>query len=129
MQSATAIGPLTKVTLSLAVFDDLQGGRPPQAHTQFEFIYGIGTDGLTTFEKELHGLLPGAGMTIRVESDSISAYFEHLRGPILEAVKTHPPFNLALEVLSATPATDHELVKALAQKDTNGCGCECGCGC
>lgn len=129
MQNATAIGPLTKVSLTLAASDDAPGHRPPPANIQFEFVYGIGTEGLCTFEKELHGVLAGTRMKIRVETKEMQSYFEHLRCPLLDALKIQPPLNLAIEVLSVRPATDRELVHALANKDSSGCDCDCGCGC
>jgi hypothetical protein len=129
MQNATAISPLTKVTLTLTACADDSSTGPPQAKTQFEFVYGIGTGGLSAFEKELHGLFIGDRMTIRATADEMQSYFEHLRCPILEAVKLQPPFDLTIEVQSATPATNRELVHALANIDVNGCDCDCGCGC
>ncbi len=127
MQNATAIGPLTKVSLAFAVSDDVPGDSPPAGDIQFEFVYGIGTEGLSTFEKELHGLLAGARLQIRVETKEMQSYFEHLRCPLLEAVKIQPPLNLAIKVLSVRPATDRELVHALANRDSGGCDCGCGC--
>lgn len=127
MQNATAIGPLTNVSLALAASVDAPGHRPPPVNIQFEFVYGIGTEGLSAFEKELHGLLAGARMKIRVETDEMQSYFEHLRCPLLEALKIQPPLDLAIKVLSVRPATDRELVHALANRD--GGGCDCGCGC
>ena len=129
MQNSTAIGPLTKVSLTLAACRDDPGDKPPAANIQFEFVYGIGTGGLSAFEKALYGLLAGARMKIRVETKEMQSYFEHLRCPLSEAVKIRPPLNLAIEVLSVRPATDRELVHALANRDSGGCDCGCGCAC
>ena len=121
MQNETGIGPLTKVSLIVTPSFDGSGDRPTEANIGFEFIYGIGTDGLCTFEKVLNGLSAGARIKIRVEANEMQSYFEHLQCPLLEALKTRPPFNLAIEILSVTPATDRELVHALANKDGSGC--------
>ena len=129
MHNSTAIGPLTKVSLALAASEYDPGNRQPAAKIQFEFIYGIGTEGLSAFEKELHGLLPGARMKTRIEIKEMESFFEHLRCRLSEAVKIQPPFNLAIEVLSVRPATDRELVHALANRDSGGCDCGCGCAC
>jgi hypothetical protein len=129
MQNIIAIGPLTKVRLNLTARADDSSGGPLQANAQLEFIYGIGTDGLSAFEKKLHGLLAGARMTIRAEADGMQFYFEHLRCPLIEALQLHPPFDLAIEVLSVTNATNRELVHALANRDGSGCDCNCGCDC
>jgi len=129
MQNATAISPLTKVTLTLTACPDNSSIGPSPAKTQFEFVYGIGTEGLSAFEKELHGLFIGDRMTIRAVADEMQSYFEHLRCPLLEAVKLQPPFDLTIEVQSVTLATNRELVHALANRDVSGCDCDCGCGC
>ena len=129
MQNATAISPLTKVTLTLTARADDSSMGQPQVKTQFEFVYGIGAEGLSAFEKELHGLFIGDRVTIRTTADEMQSYFEHLRCPLLEAVKLQPPFDLTIEVQSATPATNRELVHALANRDVGGCDCDCGCGC
>ncbi len=129
MQNATAIGPLTKVTLILAASADDSSEAPPQENIQFEFVYGIGTAGLSAFEMELQGLSAGARIKVRTQTNLVQSYFEHLRCPLLEAVKIQPPFDLSIEVLSVRPATHRELVHALANIDGSECNCDCGCGC
>lgn len=130
MASAPTIGPLTKVTLLLKVStaDKNPSGAPSEVG--FDFLYGIGSAGLSDFEIELHGHAPGDQLNIPVNPDHIRTYFEHLFCPLMEALKTHPPFDLHIEVQSVQAATDRELVTALANKGGSAeGGCDCGCGC
>jgi hypothetical protein len=129
MQNGIAIGPMTKVSLIISAFAVHSTDGAPQANIQFEFVYGIGKEGLSAFEKELHGLSVGTRLKIRPAVDEMKSYFEHLRCPLLEAVKIQPPFDLTIDVQSVTPVTNRELVHALANRDVGGCGCDCGCGC
>ena len=53
MTESNTVGPLTKVALALNVITDKTEHRPVRPDTHFEFIYGIGTQGITSFEKDL----------------------------------------------------------------------------
>ena len=129
MPIAAAIGPLTKVALKLTVSGERGQERPTAAIIRFEFVFGIGTQGLSAFEMDLSGLSEGARKKIQIEAHETQLYFEHLRCPLLEALRSIPPFDLEIEVLSVTPVTDRELVYALANKEGSGCDCDCDCGC
>lgn len=129
MQNGTVISPLTKISLAVSAHSLEQDDRQVRSGAVFDFVYGIGTEGLSGFETKLHGLAPGARLNIRIMADEAPSYFEHLRCPLLDALKIQPPFDLNIEVRSVAPATNRELVHALANKDTGGCGCDCGCGC
>ncbi len=128
MQNATPIGPLTKISLSIDVLTIEPDSQPIRTGALFEFVYGIGTQGLSAFEKKLHGLEPGSRTKIRIANIDVQSYFEHLRGPLLDTLKIYPPFDMNIEVRSVSPTTDRELVHALADKNVDGCACNCGCG-
>lgn len=130
MEDAPSIAPLTKVSVKLNANPIANGAPLPASEIHFSFIYGIGTEGLTAFEKALHGRTPGERFTIGVPSMQIHNYFEHLLNPLMEAIHIDPPFELEIEVLNVAPVSDRELVHALARKsEGSGCGCDCGCGC
>jgi hypothetical protein len=128
MEDAPSIAPLTKVSVKLKATPIANETRLPASEINFSFIYGIGTEGLTAFEKALHGMAPGEGFTISVPFMQMHNYFEHLQNPLMEAVPTDPPFELEIEVLNVAPVSDRELVHALASK-SEGSGCDCGCDC
>ena len=129
MQDSITIKPLTKVSLLLGTFWDDQNEPQSPANIKFDFIYGIGTEGLTAFEKDIHGMAIGHQIDIRVSPGQMQSYFEHLTPPLIEAVDIRPPFVLRVEIQSLAPATDRELIHALANKNAGwGGGCDCGCG-
>jgi hypothetical protein len=115
---------MCKVSLSLIPVHD----TGPAGATPFEFIYGIGTEGISAFEQALFGKTVGDTLSLRVEGNSMSTYFERLLCPLIDALGTNPPFTLNVEIRSVSPVSDRELVRALAQI-TDGCSGDCGCGC
>ena len=130
MVDAPCIAPLTNVSVKIAANPVANEARMPAPEIHFSFIYGIGTEGLTAFEKALHGMTPGERVAIGVPSMQMQNYFEHLLNPLMEAVHADPPFELEIEVVNVAPVSDRELVHALARKsEGSGCGCDCGCGC
>lgn len=128
----TTVGPLTKVTLELiATTSDSDAGQKC-SKSPFTFYFGIGLDGLNDFEMKLYGLSVDQQMTMQFEAGQIKAFFGHLFCPITRALNIQPPFGLTIRVTSVTPATDRELVRALANKDgqvESSCDCGCSCGC
>lgn len=130
MEDAPSITPLTKVSVKIAATPITNEVRLPASEIHFSFIYGIGTEGLTAFEKALHGMAVGERLAIGVPSMQMHNYFEHLLNPLMEAIHADPPFELEIEVLNIAPVSDRELVHALARKsEGSGCECDCGCGC
>ena len=130
MTEPQSISPLTKVTLELAVTVDSPTGPQPVPVTDFSFVFGLGTQGLSPFEMELSGKQPGDRMHMQVGAAQAVEVFEHLLGPVLKALDTEPPLDFDLEVKAVSGVSDRELVKALAQKGgESGCGCGCdNCG-
>ncbi len=126
MTEPQSISPLTKVSLELSVSVDPPTGQHPEPTTDFSFVFGIGTQGLSPFEMELLGKQPGDHMRMRVGAGQAAEYFEHLLGPLLKSLDTEPPLDFNLEVQAVSRVSDRELVQALAQKGGEG-GCGCGC--
>ncbi len=125
LNANATIEHLSKVTLAL-----ISPPAPNETKGEFTFIYGIGTQGMTAFEQALHGKQPGDGISRHVDGDNLLAEFEHLAGPLINAVGQPPPFELEIVIRSVVKATDLEVVQALAHKnDAGGCAGGCGCGC
>jgi hypothetical protein len=129
MAASQTIAPLTKVTLELTVSSGKQPENPTESTVDFDFVCGIGTQGLTAFEVDLLGKRPGERLQVHIEAGAMADYFEHLRTPILEALETEPPFDLNLAVRTVSRISPRELVYALARKGGDGGGCGCGCDC
>jgi len=125
-QSIT-IGPMAKIELNLEILTSAQSIaalRPPKC---IRFIYGLGADGLSPFERMLYGKAPGDSIRLRIEKEQAHDLFEHLACALLDAAGSSPPFDLKVNIASVIPATSREVVKAMAQ--LSGCGGDCGCGC
>ncbi len=99
----------------------------------FEFLYGIGSDGLTPFEVVLGGKAPGDALNLAVSADEAPQFFGHFLLPLRQGLGLHPlPGEICLElkVTAVTDAENKELVQALARAAGHGgCGGSCGCGC
>jgi len=128
MEGAPTVGPLTKVSLVLTVSAKDAGSQPSASGIPFDFICGLAIEGLTAFEKDLLGKIPGDRVNIQVEPAQLQAYFEHLLCPLMDAVNIKPPFDFVIDVQSVAPVSERELVHALARKSEMN-ECQCGCGC
>lgn len=99
------------------------------AEADVDLIYGIGSAGVTPFEKMLFEKSVGDTFTITVTTDSGNALFGHHLCTLTQAVHLSPPFQLDVTVSAIENAQSHEVVKAMAQATGCGGGCDCGCGC
>ena len=94
-----------------------------------EFIFGLGTEGLTSFERLLHGKTAGDEIEFNVYKERLRTIFGHLCVD-LSGVEDCQAESLAVRasVLQVTPASNREVVKAMAAQTSCGDGCDCGCG-
>ena len=106
----------------------------PIEHPDFEFIFGIGSGGLTPFEYELADLDAGDNLNLQLRSADTQRFFEHLypsvRGLFLDCSELF----LNVRVTAIGPAEGREIIKAMADMTARsegggGCGGGCGCGC
>ena len=117
--NSPTIENLTKVSLTIKN-EDSPSGSP------FEFIYGVGSQGITPFEKTLFG--KGVGDQVRFDI-SPAEYCEtigHLELPLLKQTGIMKPMSLKVTIDAIAKPTDQEVVKAMAAGGS--CG-DCGCGC
>lgn len=130
MKDAETIKPLTKVSLKIHAIMEDAALQSAQSDIDFDFVYGIATEGLTAFETTLCEKAPGDQVSIQIAPSQMRSYFEHLLSPLMDAFKAELPSDLNIEIVSVKPVTDRELVRALAEKsEGGGCGGDCGCGC
>jgi hypothetical protein len=110
---------LMKVSLTVKSGDS-------EINAPFEFIYGVGPQGITPFEKALFG----KGVGDRVQFDlSPTDYCEtigHLELPLLKQTGIMRPVSLQVSINGIVKAKDREVVKAMA---SGGSCSDCGCGC
>lgn len=107
---------LKKVSLLLEV-----GNRA----TPFEFIFGIGTEGLSPFEFELAGKKVGDVVALQLRGEEVPHTFQHLMIPALDRLEGKDSFLLKVRVEKVSPADQKEVIKAMAEIAS--CGDHC-CG-
>jgi len=123
------VSKLLKISLSIeagtlpAVMDLTNSPR------NLEFIFGIGSGGITPFEYELVEKQPGDAVTLHVQPGSAPVFFEHLTSPIMRGIESRDPFYMKAKIVSITQPDNREIIKAMAEKSDCGEGCDCGCGC
>lgn len=96
------------------------------AGTPFKFIYGVGTDGITPFEKALFGKSIGDRIELEIPASEHCTILGHLELPLVEQTGIQAPRSLQMTVTDVARADDREVVKAMASGGS--CG-DCGCGC
>ena len=93
---------------------------------QFEFIFGLGKEGLTPFEYELAGKREGDEVTLRLDQGDSHKTFEHLCQPFHHHLSEQPgSFYLKTQVVKVAQAENREVIKAMA--GIGSCGDHC-CG-
>lgn len=125
-----AVDYLKKVTLELEAGtgpDDMNLTNGPLKHT---FVFGVGADGITPFEKVLFSGAIGDEKTLEIQKKNACDLLGHLRTDLLGQLPSAPPFFLKARITHIVQAENREVVKAIAAS-ISGCDadCDCGCGC
>ena len=121
------INNLDKVTLSLEMGNTPEVMDLTSQPFQFEFIFGLGTEGLTPFEYELAGKTEGDKIVIELEREKIHDLFQHLYKHLCPFPETPALFALKAEVVHVAPTETRDVIRALSE--ITGCGSDCSCGC
>jgi hypothetical protein len=119
------IAYMSKVTLSLSAGEEGKGSEDGEDSKRFEFVYGIGPEGLTPFERVLEGRREKEELVLEIGGYEATHVFRHLWMPDLEALFHRGSPFLKIAVLSVSEADPREVIRALAE--TAGCGDDC-CG-
>lgn len=104
----------------------------PLENPGFEFIFGIGTGGLTPFEQQLAELSVGDKVALQLQQTDTQHCFEHLFPSVRGLFLDRPELYLEVEVTGIGPADNREIIRAMAEMTAHGdggCGGGCGCGC
>ena len=125
----STIGPLTKVGLELIFTPESSPKATPPHKMKYAFIYGLGVDGITPFEKALYGKSPQVSMDFHMGAHEPFSFFGHLSCDLLQGIPVSAPFNLNVSVVSVEAADEREVVRAMAAASVCGGDCDCGCGC
>jgi hypothetical protein len=102
-------------------------GKP----SNLSFIYGVGTEGITLFEKALFAKLPGDEVMIEVQPHQTDDLLGHLK-PSIEGIapESDTSYFLKVRIESVDTPDQREIIRAIAEGvASDGCDCGCGCGC
>ena len=119
------VGNLKKVAVLLEA-----GTRPEtmdltREPIPYDFVYGVGTHGLSPFEFELADKGEGDEMVIPVRTEEMANFFCHHFMPQLEIPEGVGAFYLRTLIAEVSAADQREVIKAMAEAATCGTGC-CG---
>ena len=92
----------------------------------FQFIYGVGAEGVCLFEKALFEKRPGDKSLLEVDPRQAGEIFGHLKQPLINSLPMTAPFYLQTTITAIETADNREIVEALAKGTGSG---DCGCGC
>ncbi len=120
--SGRKVEPLKKVTLSI------EAGTTPDAMNltptpqSLEFVFGVGSDGLTPFEYALVDKSEGDEASIRLNSNELCSLPGNAFGPFSHMPPGRESLYVKATVLRVLPADNREVIKAMA--GSTGCGCD-----
>jgi hypothetical protein len=126
--STQKVENLKKITLSMAAGTSPDDMNLTPAPFSFEFIFGVGQQGLTPFEYALADKTEGDEIVLDINPNEIEQVFEHLALPIRCRLKETQRFFLKACIENISPADSRAIVKAMAGTAECGEGCDCGCG-
>ena len=95
---------LKKITLKL------EAGSSPEImdldlnNPEFDFIFGLGTEGMSPFEYELVEKSEGQEVLLQLKSEILPAFFEHLHLPIIKLFKERDELFLKVTISCAFPS-------------------------
>ena len=100
--------------------------------SEYGFIFGIGSEGLTPFEYQLAGLTIGQEITLNLHQHNVQQFFKHLCPPVLGLFHNCTELFVTARITAIAPATSREVIKAMADVTAHsgsGCSCDGSCGC
>jgi hypothetical protein len=129
---------MNKVENLKKIMISIQAGTSPDTmdctveYPEYEFIFGLGPEGMTPFEYELVGKSVGEEVLIHLKKDNLAMFFEHLNLPLTNVFEANDDVFLKVHIDSVASADNREVVKSLAAMAAHGisggsCGCGCGC--
>jgi hypothetical protein len=102
--------------------------HPPE----FQFIFGIGPEGMTPFEYKLIDKAEGDVVSFSLQKEMLGHFFEHLQPPLWHLFNGRDTIFLTVKIVTVASAENREVLKAMSERVAHGgggCGCDGGCGC
>jgi hypothetical protein len=121
--------PLKKISLTYTAGTTSESQDLINVPEALEFIFGIGTEGLTQFECVLDGKQAGDQGCIEVDKKDFVEIFGHIIPCTQPFPVSASHFFLHYNITNISDASSREVIKSMAAKN-GGCGdgCDCGCG-
>lgn len=126
-QNNQKIDHLKKVSVCLKAAAPEDATEFGPAGHGFEFIYGLGIDGLTPFEFELAGKSAGDEIEFRVKREKLGETFGHITPSFPSLPEKAPELYIRAKIDKVAQAENSEVVRFLAKATSCGCDCDC-CG-
>lgn len=121
---------LKKITLSLKAGTSKDSMNLTPKYSGLEFIFGLGSGGMTPFEYELVDKAEGESVLINLKKEVFCSFFEDLDPPLMDLFDVRDQVYLKVKIDAVAPAENREIVKAMADMAAHGgAECDCGCGC
>ncbi len=124
---------LRKVTIKTEVNSPVSAGKREDAPLCFAFIFGIASDGISSFERQLYQKSTADVVCVSVPKTQAAEYFghtyQHLR-KLIDSTAESPCLDLRITVVSVQQSRDTEIIQAMSRSLAHGCGgsgCDCGC--
>ena len=120
---------LKKVKLSMEAGTTAERMDLTPTALEYEFIFGIGSDGMCPFEYQLINKNEGDIVLLRLKKEEIHLFLGHLQPPILNLLEEKKSIYINVKIAKIEQADSKEVVKALAKLASHAGDCDCGCGC
>ena len=121
-----SVSPLSKVRIQIEIEDDSHPWESQVQSCQIEFITGIGSEGLTSFESALSGMAVNETAFFDIETKQIPAVFGYLHHLLpFKYSNESSKLKLKITVIKISKPENREIVKAMAERISCGCGCGC----
>jgi hypothetical protein len=120
---------LKQITLSIQAGTSKDTMELTPMYPKIEFIFGLGSQGMTPFEYELVGKAEGERVLLHLSNENYYRFFEHLNPFLMDLFKGRHDVYIEVTIDAVTPADNRNIVKAMADMAAHsGIGCDCGCG-
>jgi hypothetical protein len=122
-EESQRIETLKKVTLMLELVG--RGAASPEKAVSdaYEFIFGIGSGGLSPIEMALEGRNQGDRFTMSSKKNEWPGLFGHLTAPAFSSPVKDADTDLKIHVTRVEPAEQREIIQAMSA--TAACGADC----
>lgn len=122
-EQSKSIDNLKKVTLMLELVKHGEASPEKTVSDAYEFIFGIGSGGLSPIEMELQGRNQGERFIMSIKENEWPGVFGHLKAPDFSGPIEDADIDLTIFVKGVEPAEQKEIIQAMSA--ASACGADC----